>query len=236
MFEFEITELQRRLANIVRIGRVAETDYSGIIPKVRVHIDPLTTAWLPLITLRAGPDKSWWPVDVNEQVIVLSPSGELNQGIVLGSICQQRFPAAGNTSDVHRMTYADGAVIEYDRAAHALKAELPSGATTDIISDGGLSVVGDVTISGALTVSDNATIAGETTLKKNLNVSGLTKTAGLATGYITTTVSLSRTPAPTPDNARGERELLIDDNVKIIGRLRVTGDVEPNIETGGGGG
>ena len=34
MFEFEITELQRRVANMVRLGRVAAVDYVGSIPKV----------------------------------------------------------------------------------------------------------------------------------------------------------------------------------------------------------
>lgn len=153
MFEFEITELQRRLSNVIRLGRVVDIDYSGAIPKVRVRIDPLTTAWLPLMTLRAGPDRSWWPVEIDEQVVVLSPIGELNQGMVLGSICQQRFPAAGNRIDVHRTTYADGAVIEYDRTTHHLQAVLPAGATTTLISDGGVSIVGDVTVTGNINAS-----------------------------------------------------------------------------------
>ena len=157
MFEFEITELQRRLSNLVRLGRVADIDYRGVIPKVRVRIDPLTTAWLPLMSVRAGPDQSWWPVEIDEQVMVLSPSGELNQGIVLGSICQQRFPAVGNSIDIHRMTYADGAVIEYDRAAHHLQAVLPGGATTTLISDGGVSIVGDVHVTGNITASGDIT-------------------------------------------------------------------------------
>ena len=44
MFEFEITELNRRVANMVRLGRVAAIDYAESVPKVRVRIEPLTTA------------------------------------------------------------------------------------------------------------------------------------------------------------------------------------------------
>jgi phage baseplate assembly protein V len=157
MFEFEITELNRRVANMVRLGRVAAIDYAGSIPKVRVRIEPLTTAWLPLLSLRAGSDKHWWPVEVNEQVLVLSPSGELNQGVVLGSLHQQNFAAPASTIDVHRVTYSDGAVIEYDRAAHHLSATLPSGATTTLISDGGVSIVGDVTVTGNIKASGDIT-------------------------------------------------------------------------------
>jgi len=157
MFEFEITELQRRVANAIRLARVVATDYQGAIPRVRVVIGPLTTAWLPLLTLRAGPDQAWWPVEVDEQVIVLSPNGELPQGIVLGALNQQRFPAVGQSVDVHRMTYADGAVIEYNRQTHHLQATLPSGATTTLISDGGVSIVGDVSVTGNITASGDIT-------------------------------------------------------------------------------
>ncbi len=157
MFEFEITELNRRVANMVRLGRVAAIDYEGSIPRVRVRIEPLTTAWLPLLSLRAGGDKHWWPVELDEQVLVLSSSGELNQGVVLGSLHQQNFAAPANTTDVHRMTYSDGAVIEYDRVAHRLSAVLPAGATTRLISDGGVSIVGDVTVTGNITASEDIT-------------------------------------------------------------------------------
>ncbi len=157
MFEFEITELNRRVANMVRLGRVAAIDYAGSIPKVRVRIAPLTTAWLPLLSLRAGPDKQWWPVEVDEQVVVISPSGELNQGVVLGSIFQNRFPSNANDIDVHRTTYSDGAVIEYNKATHRLRASLPDGASTQLISTGGVSIVGDVTVEGNITASEEIT-------------------------------------------------------------------------------
>jgi len=53
---------------------------------------------------------------------VLAPGGDLNQAVVLGSLYQQAFPAIAQTADVHRIQYSDGAVIEYDRKAHQLKA------------------------------------------------------------------------------------------------------------------
>ncbi len=221
MFEFEITELYRRLSNVVKLGRVAAIDYSGAIPRVRVRIAPLTTAWLPLMSLRAGPDKSWWPVEIDEQVVVLSPTGELNQGVVLGAISQQQFPAAGDSINEHRMTYADGAVIEYDRASHHLSATLPSGATTTLISDGGVSIEGDVTITGNLTVSDNATVQGEATIASNATVGGVTTTAGLATAFISTTGVSAR-------NTSAQSTLVIDDNVRVLGDLSVTGDIDEN--------
>jgi phage baseplate assembly protein V len=115
MFAFEITELHRRLANVVFLGKIVEADYSQTIPKLKIKIGNLQTAWLLMLTQRAGNDVSWWPLEVGEQVLVLSPSGELNQGVVLGAINQKAFAAPGNSADVHRHVYSDGAVIEYNR-------------------------------------------------------------------------------------------------------------------------
>lgn len=154
---FEVTELHRRLANMVLLAKVIEADYSGSIPKAKVVVGEITSAWLPMLVSRAGNDRSWWPLEIGEQVVVLSPSGELTQGVVLGSINQQSIPANGNSSDHHRITYSDGAVIEYDRKAHHLKAVLPGGATTELVSDGGVKIKGDVEVVGNITATKDIT-------------------------------------------------------------------------------
>lgn len=155
--DYEITELHRRVANLLKMGRIEEVNYSGVIPLCRVRIADLLTGWLPMLALRAGPDNCWWAFEVNEQVMVLSPSGDPAQGVVLGAINQQRFPAQGDRPDVHRTVYADGAVIEYDRAAHHLEAILPSDATTKLVSDGGIAIIGDVTVTGHIKASGDIT-------------------------------------------------------------------------------
>ena len=86
MIEFETTELNRRLANLIMLGKVVEADCTQTTPKLKIKVGELQTAWLPMLTQRAGPDLSWWPLEVGEQVVVLSPSGELAQGIVLGAL------------------------------------------------------------------------------------------------------------------------------------------------------
>ena len=157
MIEFEITELNRRLANLILLGKVVEADYTQIIPKLKIKIGECQTAWLPMLCQRAGPDVSWWPLEVGEQVVVLSPSGELTQGVVLGAINQMAFPSKGNHADSHKHVYADGAVIEYNRKTHHLSAVLPSGATTTLVSDGGVHITGDVVVTGNITASKNIT-------------------------------------------------------------------------------
>lgn len=157
MIEFEITELHRRLANVILLGKVVEADYTQIIPKLKIKIGECQTAWLPMLCQRAGSDVSWWPLEVGEQVVVLSPSGELTQGVVLGAINQIAFPSMGSHADSHKHVYADGAVIEYNRKTHHLSAVLPSGATTTLVSDGGVNITGDVVVTGNITASKHIT-------------------------------------------------------------------------------
>jgi len=58
---------------------------------------------------------------------------------------------------VHRTTYSDGSVIEYDRGAHKLKADLVTGATTELVSTGGVAITGDVTVTGNITATMHIT-------------------------------------------------------------------------------
>ena len=133
---FEFSDLERRVAMLIRYGTVAEADYAAA--RVRVAMGAAVTDWLPWITLRAGNDRTWWAPEVGEQVLLLSPSGDTGQGVVLGSIFQAAHsgPAAAPTMD--RRVYTDGAVIEYDREAHRLHALIPGEAVLE--ASGGVNV------------------------------------------------------------------------------------------------
>ena len=65
-----------KLANTDRIGTVKEIDYDK--DKVKVKIDEVVTDFLPWIASRAGENASWSPLSIGEQVIILSPVGELS--------------------------------------------------------------------------------------------------------------------------------------------------------------
>lgn len=194
-----VTELERRQANIVRIGTIAEADYQRA--RVRVAIGRLRTAWLPWLTHRAAGDRSWHAPEVGEQVLVLAPSGELAAAVVIPAIYQTAHPAPADTPDLARLAFADGAVLEYDRAAHKLKAVIPGtvevSAQGDIIaitqSNATLTASGDLTatIGGAATIESSgpATLKAPsvkidspaTTITGTLTVAGLlTYAAGMA--------------------------------------------------------
>lgn len=175
-----IGELERRLANVTRAGTILEADYSKA--RVRVKMGKNTTAWLPWVSSRAGGDKTWHAPEVGEQVLVLSPAGDLCAGFVIGGVYKQDRPANADAATVSRTTYADGAVVEYDRAAHAYAISIPAGgkATVKAGASSTLEVAADairLTVGGTQLVLSASGI--QITSATGLNINGaVTQTGG----------------------------------------------------------
>ncbi|MET4713046.1 phage baseplate assembly protein V [Pseudomonas sp. PvP125] len=154
----DLAALSRLLENLIRFGVIAAVQMEP--PRVQVTTGTLTTAWLPWLALRAGSDREWDPPTLGEQVILFSPSGQLANGIVVTGVFSDHIPANGNREGLHRRTYADGTVIEYDSVAHHLNATLADGGTTNLISTGGINLVGDITHKGDYIQTGNQTVTG----------------------------------------------------------------------------
>lgn len=152
----QTADMQRRLANVVRVGVVASVDLPNA--RCRVTIGDLQTAPLPFITCKAGEDRTWHPPEVGEQVIVLAPSGELSAGFVLGGVYTTAYPAPSTSPEVAKMLFKDGSSATYDRALHSLTLDLPTSGSSLSVT-----VNGNVTISAtgnALVEADgNATVS-----------------------------------------------------------------------------
>lgn len=155
----EFAALARLIENLIRYGTIAEVDE----PKARVRVKSgeILTAWRPWISARAGEDREWNPPTVGEQVIYFSPSGLLAQGVALCGLFSDDHPANGDRVALHRTTYRDGAVVEYDSTAHFLRATLPAGGQTELVSTGGIRIEGDVTLIGDLTQTGKQTVSGD---------------------------------------------------------------------------
>ena len=134
MSNARIGELERRLSNAIRPGTVLEADYAKA--RIRVTMGDNTSAWLPWLTSRAGEDRTWHAPEVGEQVIVMAPGGELSAGYVMpGGIYKNDYPANADKPEISRTTYKDGAIVEYDREAHAHLLQLPEGSATVKVGD-----------------------------------------------------------------------------------------------------
>lgn len=118
-------ETERRLSNLVHYGTVEAADYAKA--RLRIRIGPNVTAWIPWTAGRAGGDRSWHPPEIGEQVVLVAPGGDLNQGCVIGSVYQTKHAAPADRATVSRTQWEDGAWLEYDRERHAYSLDVPAG-------------------------------------------------------------------------------------------------------------
>ena len=114
-------ELLRLIHNLVRLGTIAQVDHAQA--RVRVTLGEITTGWLPWIESRAGTTRTWCPPTVGEQCAVLAPGGDTVSAVVVTGLYRAAHPAPSDSADKFHATMPDGAVIEYDHAAHRLLAE-----------------------------------------------------------------------------------------------------------------
>lgn len=176
----DLAALARLLENLIRFGVISAVQMEP--PRVQVTTGTLTTAWLPWLALRAGADREWDPPTLGEQVMLFSPSGQLANGIVVTGVFSDHIPANGNRAGLHRRTYADGTVIEYDSVAHHLNATLVDGGTTNLISKGGINLVGDITHQGDYIQTGNQTITGRVDVSIDVIAAGVSLVKHLHTG------------------------------------------------------
>lgn len=173
------SELFRRLENIIRFGVVQSIDYTQAT--CIVDFQGILTCPLRWLTVRAGSDSTWDAPSVGEQVMVLSPSGEIANGIVLFGLYSDAHPSPSQEQNIKIRKFEDGAVISYDTANHQLQAVLPGGATTILTSDGGITITGDTVINGNVQINGNTAMTGNNTVGGSQSVSG----TSLAKGSLT---------------------------------------------------
>jgi phage baseplate assembly protein V len=150
----DIVELSRRLANLVRIGTVAQFDHTNA--RIRVHTGSLTTTWIPWLTLRAGDTATWSPPSIGEQVLLLAPSGNLEQAVALPALYADAHPAPSTSADEHITVYPDGARIAYNHSTGALtatgvKTALVEAAVSVTLDTPITTVTGQLIVQGLLT-------------------------------------------------------------------------------------
>lgn len=158
--DFEVAELTRRLANVVRLGTVASVDTTYALATVKIGAN--VTRPLPWLTMAAGEDRTWRSPSVGEQVVVLSQNGEISTGVILCGLYTAAKSAPDNAEGNWTLVFRDGATIKYDTAASALS--VTGFATVNIEGSGAATVnIGgdaDVTIGGEATIN----VTGDTNL------------------------------------------------------------------------
>jgi phage baseplate assembly protein V len=128
----DANESQRQFLNGCRKGTVLAVE--GVL--CRVATGDLSTDWIQWFAVYAGDASDWLAPSIGEGVMLQCPSGDLSQAVALRGFYSEDFPPPGTDPDRHVRKYRDGALVEYDFAAHSLTARLPAGATVLIVAPG----------------------------------------------------------------------------------------------------
>lgn len=142
-----MSDVQDVLAQTIRVGFVTARQPE----KMRVQVElrdtvtqPLSSAWLPVLCPRASGDLVYDLPDVGDQVLCLFLPYGLEQGFVVGAMYGKASPPVASGDKWHRR-FQDGTVLEYDRAAHKL--------TAQVQGDVAVKATGDVSVSSAASLT-----------------------------------------------------------------------------------
>lgn len=210
----QLADLARRLANLIRPGRIEQADYARA--RVRVRAGELLTDWLPWLTHRAGGDVTWWAPEVGEQVLVLSPDGEPAQAWVLPAGFSEAAAAPADRETVHVTRYQDGAVIQYDREAHKLTATIPG----DV----------ELTAAGKVTCTAEGAIDARSAVSVTLTAPEVTIVGTRSIGLVTPALTMvgqrgGKTQARLQGDIRLEGALDQQGNQTVQGNINASGDI-----------
>lgn len=134
-----INDLQKRLANTIRRGKIHSVDFSQSPPRVRVqYAQEATTTWLPFLIANVDENRQdWEPITVGTSVLLLSECGDLNNAVVLPSIPNADYKPPSTSPDEHVTKYSDGTTISYNFKQHKL--------LVDVQGDVSVKATGDIT-------------------------------------------------------------------------------------------
>lgn len=108
-------ETTRRVENLARYGTVVAVRH-GKPARCRVKTGDNTTDWIQWFACRAGGEtgRMWWPPAVGEQCLVLSPGGDLSQGVALLGLYSDANPQGSTDPKKFRMDWMGGDYMEHN--------------------------------------------------------------------------------------------------------------------------
>lgn len=172
-------DINRRLENLIRFGTIKTVNPSKPIPLVTVDLDDIVTPEIRFFNARSGNDSTWDPPSLEEEVMVISPCGEIGPtSVVFYGLYNNDHPTPSDDLNKKIRVFADGCVIAYDVAAHHLSAILPSGGKAIVTANGGITVNGNTTINGNLQVNGSTAMTGNNTVGGSQLVQGSSHSTG----------------------------------------------------------
>jgi phage baseplate assembly protein V len=121
---YPTAETDRMSSGMAIAGTIEAVDYPNA--RVRVRSGDWVSAWLPWQSVAAGRVRHWRPPSVNEQVVIVSLSGQPEQGFVMpGYYTDQHQQANDNREEITATDWPDTAREHYDHDRHDYRHYLP---------------------------------------------------------------------------------------------------------------
>lgn len=198
---------------MLKYGLISDIDTAKGLARVHFNDDDIVSDWLPILVPKAMEDSFSWFPDINEHVACLMDEHAEN-GVILGSLYNSTTAPNGGNRDKWRVRFKDGTVIEYDRAAHKLLADVQG--SVEVKATGAINVDGqstvDVKAQGAVTVDTSAS-ATLKAISVTIDAPTVTVTGILSAGQI----------SAAPGSAGGNGNVSIQGNVSVQGAVSVSG-------------
>lgn len=109
----------RLIANLLKQGNIAQADAARGL--VRVQHGDLLTDWLPYFVPFAGGVSVHRVPSVGENCLVLAPSGEIANGLVLCGLASNQHPQPSTSPDETVIRFPDNAQFSYNHNSGSLK-------------------------------------------------------------------------------------------------------------------
>ena len=179
------------LSSLIRIGEVTSTNPASCTARVTFDDDDGFTSYdLPVLQPNTLKNRDYHMPDIGEDAVcVFLPAGA-SEGFIIGSIYAGEVTPPAGSGDVRTAEFEDGTRLEYDRAAHALKASVKG--TVDVTATGAVSVTSDekVVITAPQIILNGAISSySQTGGSGTMNVNGRMDITGNITGQSDITAS-----------------------------------------------
>ena len=190
---------------MLRYGNISEFDPQTGYARVAFIDDGIVSDWLQIIVKNSLGNKYFHAFEINEQVACLMDEN-LEDGVILGSIYSDVTPPESGNSNVVKVNFSDGSMIEYNRQSHEynldIKGKININATSDIkiesdsvvnvsaltanitsttltkIESPTIQLNGSVAVSGAITLTGTISSPGGAPISGNLKATGDIESGG----------------------------------------------------------
>lgn len=144
--QYDRAETDRMVSGMLMAGTIEDVDYPNA--RVRVRSGSWVSAWLPWGSLAAGQVRHWRPPSVGEQALIMSPSGQPEQGMVMpGFYAEQHKQANDNRKEIVSWLMPDDTLFEYDWDKHEITVHAVGSARIRIAGSAHVSIGGNARVS-----------------------------------------------------------------------------------------